>query len=298
MTGSFGSRVRVVGEAFPMKVRVIGVSRETEFSPGKVTADAAILRSVLAHLRALGAETEILEATRFAAERPAPASLVLAMCQGAPALSRLASVEESGAVTINSALAIRNCYRDLLGAGLEQAGVPIPDGALIRTSTPFDFKPLRALDVSSPMYVKRGNLHALGPDDVRRIEHLGQLEATLLNFAERGIGLAYVQQEVVGEDVKFYGVGGSEFFSVVPASGHPLRDSVRLSLERAARDAAAVLGLEVWGGDAVIAGSSCKIIDFNDWPSFEAIREDAAAAIARRAMRLFRRQPLTRTSVI
>jgi glutathione synthase/RimK-type ligase-like ATP-grasp enzyme len=281
-----------------MKVRVIGVNRETEFSPGKVAADAAILESVLAHLRAQGAEAHTIDAARFAAQPPGDARLVLAMCQGAPALSRLASMEEAGAVAINSALAIRNCYRDLLAAGLEQAGVPIPDGALMRTSAPFDFKPLRALDVSSPLYVKRGNLHALGPDDVRRVEDRGQLERTLSHFGQRGIDLVYVQQEVGGEIVKFYGVGGGEYFSALSESGQPLNDSLKLSLERAARAAAQVLGLEVWGGDAVVSGPSCKIIDFNDWPSFEPIRAEAAAAIARRCARLLHRHQLARTPVI
>ncbi len=281
-----------------MNLRVIGVYREPEFSPGKIEADAAIIDGVLAYLRAEGAETETIEAARFSAEPRHNVQLVLAMCQGAPALSRLASMEEAGAITINSALAIRNCYRDLLAAGLMRAGVPIPEGALVRTSLPLDLKPLRALDISSPMYVKRGNLHALGPDDVRRVEDSRQLEGTLLHFARRGIDLVYVQQEVGGDVVKFYGVGGGEYFSAVPEDRHPLKESVKFSLEHAARTAAAALGLEVWGGDAVVSGQSSKIIDFNDWPSFEPVRADAAAAIARRCLRLLRRHPIARNPVI
>src|SRR5260370_3457154 len=214
-----------------MKVRVIGVKRETEFSPGKVAAEAAILETVLAHLRAQGAQAHPIDATVVAANPPGDARLVLEMCQGAPALSQLASMEEAGAVAINSALAIRNCYRDLLAAGLGQAGGPIPDGALMRTSAPLDFKPLRALGVSSPMYVNRGNLHALGPDGVRRVEDLGQLERTLLDFGQRGIDLGYLQQEVGGEIVKFYGVGGGEYFFALSDARHPLTCYLTLSLE-------------------------------------------------------------------
>src|SRR5690349_2047276 len=101
-----------------MKLRVVGVYREPEYSPGKITADAAILDQVLAHLRDAGAITTAMTAARFAAEPPDNVELVVAMCQGATALSRLASMHEAGALTINSALAIRNCYRDLLAAGL------------------------------------------------------------------------------------------------------------------------------------------------------------------------------------
>jgi glutathione synthase/RimK-type ligase-like ATP-grasp enzyme len=280
-----------------MNLRVVGVYREPEFSPGKIAADAAIIDQVLAHLQAEGAKTETMTAARFAAVPPDSTDLVIAMCQGAPALSQLASMHEAGAVTINSALAIRNCYRDLLTAGLMRAGVPIPEGVLMRTSIPLDLKPLRALDMSAPIYVKRGNLHALGPDDVRRVEGFEQLEKTLAHFARRGINLVYLQQEVAGTVVKFYGVG-EEYFSAIPEDGQPLKDSLKLALERAARTAAAALGLEVWGGDAIVSGQSCTIIDFNDWPSFERVRPAAAAAIAHRCLRLLRRHPLTRNAVI
>ena len=271
-----------------MNFRVVGVYREPEFSPGKIAADTAIIDRVLAQLRMEGARTEGISAVNFAAERPASVDLVIAMCQGASALSQLAAMNEAGALTINSPLAIRNCYRDLLAAGLRRAGVPLPEGALLRTSAPLDLKVLRALDLTSPIYLKRGDLHALGPDDVRRVQGVDQLEKTLVQFARRGIDLVYAQQEVTGEVVKFYGVS-DEYFSAIPADGQILSDDVRLCLERAARSAAIALGLEVWGGDAVIAGESCMIIDFNDWPSFERVRATAAAAIARRCLRLLRR---------
>jgi glutathione synthase/RimK-type ligase-like ATP-grasp enzyme len=280
-----------------MNLRVIGVYREPEFSPGKIGADAAIMDQVLAHLQVAGARTETMTAARFSANPPNHVDLVIAMCQGAPALSQLASMNETGAVTINSALAIRNCYRDLLAAGLMRAGVPIPDGALVLTSLPLDLKPLRALNLSAPIYVKRGNLHALGPDDVRRVQDPEQLAHTLTHFAGRGIGLVYVQQEVAGAVVKFYGVG-DEYFCAIPEDGQPLKDSVELTLERAARTAAAALGLDIWGGDAIVNGQSCTIIDFNDWPSFEPVRTPAAAAIARRCLRLLHRHPLARSLAI
>src|SRR5579859_626631 len=265
-----------------MKIQVMGVYREPEFSPGKVEADTAILDAVLDHLRASGVQTTALDAAGFASGGyPAP-HLVLAMCQGQRGLARLASAEETGAVVINSALAIRNCYRDLLGAGLMRAGVPVPEGVLVRTAAPLDLKPLRTFNLSSPMYVKRGDLHALGPNDVQRVEGLEQLGATLLRFARRGISLAYVQQEVVGEMVKFYGVTGAAYFAAVPPLDGFLTDATKVALSHAAGAAAAALGLEVWGGDAIVNGSTFQLIDFNDWPSFGSVRDEAARAIARR----------------
>jgi hypothetical protein len=84
-------------------------------------------------------------------------------------------------------------------------------------------KALRVLDISAPIYVKRGNLHALGPDDVRRVEGLEELKKTTKDFALRDIDLVYLQQEAAGAVVKFYGVG-EDYFSVVLGEGRPLTE--------------------------------------------------------------------------
>ncbi len=101
-----------------MSYRAIGIYREPEFSPGKVQADAAILDASLAELAREGVEVEALTPSQFLDRPEIGADLVLAMCQSEAALRRLAEVERAGAVAINSALAIRNCYRDLLAPGL------------------------------------------------------------------------------------------------------------------------------------------------------------------------------------
>ena len=272
-------------------MRALGIYREAQFSPGKVKADAAILEGTLAALAATGVETAALRPERAAEtteNRAAPAAdLVLAMCQGESQLERLARLEEAGAVVINSALAIRNCYRDLLGAGLLRAGVPAPRGVIVDLAAPA--RPLDGLNPSRGVYVKRGDLHALGADDVQRVDDPARLDAVLAGFARRGIGRVYVQQRVDGALVKFYGVSGGEYFAALPEHGE-LDDSVELALRNAAERAAAALGLEVWGGDAIINDETPTIVDFNDWPSFSRVRDAAARAIARRCLRLVRRQ--------
>jgi glutathione synthase/RimK-type ligase-like ATP-grasp enzyme len=280
-----------------MNLQVLGIYREVEFSPGKVDADRAIMDAVLAHLGAMGARTAALEAPAFAASvmsaRP-NAQLVLAMCQGGGALGRLAAVEKAGAVVINSALAIRNCYRDLLGLGLSNARVPSPAGVVVRTQAP-DLSALggssaQAIDLSRPVYVKRGDLHALAEEDVSRVQGATQLEAALRAFAERGIRQAYIQNEIEGTVVKFYGVGnGEEYFSAIAPDGFRIAEGVRRDLVKAAGRGARALGLEVWGGDAVVAAEGFSVIDLNDWPSFERVRAAAAAAIARRGLERMRR---------
>jgi hypothetical protein len=273
-------------------MRALGIYREAEFSPGKVEHDAAILDAVLAELKRHGVEISVMSAARFVDDPQAGADLVLAMCQGERALGRLVALEQQGAIAVNSALAIRNCYRDLLCAGLVHAGVPVPTGALVRTgSRPPDLTPLGVLDLDAPMFVKRGDLHALAPNDVQRVESRGALRSALSGMAERGVSIAYVQQAVEGRVVKFYGVSGGEYFAALDEDGgaKSIPDQLRLELARSAAAAATTLGLETWGGDAVIDGERFMMIDFNDWPSFSRVREAAARAIARRCLMLARR---------
>jgi len=269
-----------------MNLSVLGVYREAEFSPGKVADDAAIIDAVLTELKRAGADVAAIPPEEFIAATALPrADVVLAMCQSHRSLSRLAEVEKTGAVVMNTALAIRNCYRDLLGNGLMRAGVPVPEGSLISTSMPLDPRPLRTLDLTAPLYVKRGDLHALSPGDVNRVEGFDQLEAALTDLATRGVRTAYVQQEAPGEVVKFYGVSGSHYFAAMTEGG-ALAEAHVAALQKAAATAAKALGLEVWGGDAIFHGNQFTIVDFNDWPSFGRVRGEAARAIARRSLQL------------
>jgi hypothetical protein len=88
-------------------MKALGVYRETQFSPGKIEADAAILDSVLAELAAERFEVEAVDPVAFLDLPSSRYDLVLAMCQGGEALARLAMHQQAGSVVVNSALAIR-----------------------------------------------------------------------------------------------------------------------------------------------------------------------------------------------
>src|SRR6185312_10831759 len=158
-----------------MNLSIAGIYRELEFSPGKVDADRQIMDTTLDELRSAGADVAALTAQAFISEAAPGTKVVLAMCQSGAALERLAALETAGAVVINSALGIRNCYRDLLGPGLLRAAVPAPCGLVMETRGFRPAKPLGNLDLSRPIYVKRGDLHALGPNDVQRVENSDDL---------------------------------------------------------------------------------------------------------------------------
>ena len=266
-------------------IRALGVYRENEFSPGKIGADAAILDAVMARLAAQGVRSCTVGAADFVRQPPAACQLILAMCQSQAALQRLRACQESGALVINSPAAIRACYRDRLGEVLSRAGAPVPPGMLVATADGVDGC-IGALDPRAGIYVKRGDLHALSAEDVRRVDDTTSLERVLRDFAGRGIRHAYLQAAVEGRVVKFYGVTGTGYFSFAGADA--VSDALAARLGGAAHDAAVALGLEVWGGDAIVDGPRFKIVDFNDWPSFERVRDQAAQAIAKRALQLLR----------
>jgi len=84
--------------------------------------------------------------------------------------------------------------------------------------------------------------------------------------------------------VKFYGVTDGRFFNWYGADAgfdgeRPQVDENRL--KALAFEAAAILGLEVFGGDVAFPEPDRPVlIDINDWPSFAPFREPAARAIA------------------
>lgn len=268
-----------------MSIRVLGVYRETEFSPGKVEADAAILDCVLDYLRARDIEVVTIQPDRFVEAAPDDFDLVLAMCQGERTLDKLAALEKAGILVINSPHAIRSCYRDRLGPALEAAGVPTPAGALVNTSVGMKPQSTSKLDLAASVFIKRGDLHALIADDVVRIDGSDLISSALAGFAARGIKSAYLQQAVEGIVVKFYGVSGGGYFATL-SDGAPLCASLQRALAEAAGAAAAALELEVWGGDAIVNGGAFMIVDFNDWPSFSRVVAAAAQAIAERCFQL------------
>jgi hypothetical protein len=65
-----------------------------------------------------------------------------------------------------------------------------------------------------------------------------------------------------------------------------------MCLRRAAFDAATALGLEIFGGDAIIqADGKPVIVDINAWPSYAQFRDRAAQVIADHLTERFQRSP-------
>ncbi len=207
------------------------------------------------------------------------------MCQGSLAAEQLMPLELDGAVVVNRPSSALNCHRHRLVKRLADSTVPFPRTLIHASSAPLP--PTAQLKALCPdhqrVWIKRGDVHAERPEDVVATS-LEQVADTLRGFTRRGIPWVALQEHVPGPVVKFYGVTDGRFFnwygSEAGFSGaRPAIDENRL--KALAFEAAAILGLEVFGGDVAFPEPDRPVlIDINDWPSFAPFRDDAAQAIA------------------
>ena len=216
---------------------------------------------------------------------------VFFMCERLEILGHLRELAARGVPLVNAPDAVLNTYRDRMIALLEEAGVAFVESRLVGTSDA-DVTP-----AGLPVWVKRGDVHNTQEGDVTFAASTEAARAALAGLAARGITQAVLQPHVEGDLVKFYGIGGNARPDGTPAwfrsfyhknqtlRGYPL-DPVALG--RTVRRAAAALGLEVYGGDAIAtAAGGIVLLDLNAWPSFALYREEAAERIAEHLARRF-----------
>ena len=268
----------------------VGVLREPAHSPGRVDDDAAIMKAVAAALKERGFAVELV-APEELVEAP-PANLFV-MCERGTVLDRLAVMEKAGSIVVNAPTAIRNTYRHRMVELFARHRVAAPMSWVVATGANAP-RPARCA------WVKRYDFHATQPDDVMYAASDAGWREALSRFAERGIPFVVAQEHVAGDLIKFYGVRNGAwtkhdnwfqwfYHRDKGMLGHAF-DPARLS--EVAVGAAAALGLEIFGGDAVIkADGQPMIIDLNAWPSYALYRDRAAQAIADCLTERFRRRP-------
>jgi hypothetical protein len=149
------------------------------------------------------------------------------------------------------------------------------------------------------VWIKRYDFHATQPSDVIYVASDAGWHEALDRFARRGIPFIVAQDHVAGDLVKFYGVrsetasaAANWFEWFYHRDKGMLGHSFQIPhLRDAAFGAAQVLGLEVFGGDAVIQeDGKPMIIDINAWPSYARFRDRAAQAIADHLAERFERR--------
>jgi hypothetical protein len=274
--------------------RFVTIGRSTRFSPGRhADNDRRILDEAATQLCALGWSwaAGLTEAQVEAGHELPAADLVLNMAQGAEASKRLRQAEGAcGARFVNTPAAVLACHRTTAVARLRKAGAPWVPSLVVDGAGSVDAAE-RWLDQlgAAEAWLKRGDVHAMGPADVQRVPR-AQLGAAVARMRARLAGLVVVQPHLQGPTVKFYGIGTHwlRWLWAEPFEG-PRPDPERFErpLHEAAVAAASCLGLELFGGDAVLGTPEHPtLIDVNDWPSFAPFREQAALAIAHYAAQL------------
>lgn len=269
------------------KIRLLGVSRGNEYSPNHVGNDAAIFQGTAHELEKKGFDVVICPEKQFVEEN-LEADIIFDMARDRATVNRLKELEDKGALVVNSAYGIDNCVRKEMTELLIANGVPHPESFIIPTNGAF------TPDVF-PCWIKRGNSHAIVKEDVVYVECKEEAEHVMADFRRRGIPVAVVNEHLVGDLVKFYGVLGTDFFYTFYPSeqshskfgleaingetrGYPF--DVKKLQEYGSR-AAEALNVPIYGGDCVVSKTGeIRIIDFNDWPSFARCREEAAPKIA------------------
>jgi glutathione synthase/RimK-type ligase-like ATP-grasp enzyme len=266
-----------------------GIYREPDHSPGRIDDDRAIMDCVGAALASRGFSVELVEVDAAFDGRCAN---IFAMCERAAVLDRLAEAQSAGSVVVNSPNAIRNTYRHRMIEIFAKHHVASPASHVVASNA-------KGLPPAAAVWIKRYDFHATQPSDVIYAASEAGWHEALERFAKRGIPFIIAQEHVAGDLVKFYGVRSE----TAPPSANWFewfyhRDQGMLGysfeiskLRSTAFEAAGVLGLEVFGGDAVIQeDGKPMIIDINAWPSYARYRERAAQAIANHLAERFERR--------
>ena len=256
-------------------MRILAVSRAEQFSPNSVERDRAIFQAVTDRLQRQGHEIRLVSEDCLDTQEPVShPDMILTMARKPETLRWL---ESFGVDCINSPEGIRRCARSCLAVVMEHICTPVPPK-----------------EGSDGYWLKRGDAAAQTADDVVYLSDRQQLATAIQAMRSRGITDYVVSAHVVGDLVKFYGVGQGDFFRwYYPTddgqtkfgdehhngTAHHYRFQEN-ALQHEVQRLAAAVGVDVYGGDAIIRadGLFC-LIDFNDWPSFSRCRDAAADAI-------------------
>ena len=270
--------------------RCWGIFRERAHSPGRESDDAEILRLTAKTLEARGFEVSVKSPEEIAdSHEPRPPAIFL-MCEGIEILRRLQAWEAAGVRIVNTPVAVLDTYRKRSLRRWEAAHIAFPSSRVVATRRP---PPDLGPRLRYPIWVKRSDVHYTEAGDVVRASTAEAVHDALAGLARRGISEAVLQAHVEGDLLKFYGVGRIDrpagtgpaapwfrhfYHQDQRVQGYPF--DLRALMDLAGR-AAAVLGLEIFGGDAIVTPrGDLALIDLNAWPSFALFRDEAAAEIA------------------
>lgn len=274
------------------KLQIAGIRRGNQFSPNHIGNDAAIFSLTAEYLRREGCEVSEYIESDLLLHDPAE-RCIFNMVRDWKSIYKLQQLEDRGYRVINSGYGIENCTREKMTRLLLDGHIPHPASLIL----PTDEDPTEALESAGfhNCWIKRGDFHAIHREDVTYVRNPEEAHSILREYAIRGIERAVINEHLVGDLVKFYGVAGTDFFYwFYPSNHHHSKFGLEqingtakgipfdeVSLQQICHEAAGVLGIYIYGGDCIVSDDGrMRLIDFNDWPSFAPCRETAAPYIA------------------
>jgi hypothetical protein len=174
---------------------------------------------------------------------------------------------------------------------LASSAIPIPRSRIISSNPSDPDHPSPQFETGPfPAWIKRADVHNTQSGDVECVSSQEELRNALTVLHDRGIPRVVLQQHILGDLIKFYGIGKPLadqqddawfrwfYHRDQELARHPFSEN---ALQTLTQRAASAIGLEVYGGDAIVTSTGeIFLIDINAWPSFALFREEAAPQIA------------------
>ena len=261
--------------------KIAAIARNAKDSPNMTSNDAAILQSITAELAALGAEVVLIgEECKI----PHDTTLICTMSRTESTIEKLKRAEAQGVMVINTTAAVGNCSRKRFMEILQNNAIPQPPFKVMASADELDAH-------CFPCWIKKAHGWSNHKDDVTFAGTIQEAAAAIGQMATRGITESIQMQHCTGDIIKFYGIGQDFFHYWYPGTGKFGKEEINgtpkhyafdtATLKEIAQRAAQAIGLEIYGGDALVTPQGdILIIDINDFPSFTAIRDIAAKEIA------------------
>lgn len=265
-------------------MKIAAIARNPQNSPNMAENDFSILKAVAILLEKQGNIVDFIEEKEFSTDKSYEA--IIHMTRTASLLKKLAIAEQKGIKVYNSTDGVKNCSRKTFTDKLQQHAISQPRYIIMSTNQD-------APQTGYPMWLKKSEGWSCHPCDICHVHNPQEAEKAMKAFAERGVTEILCTPHIAGDIIKFYGVKGGFFHWYYP---NPERTKFSLerfngerknypfdtdALKKIAFDTARILQTDIFGGDCIITPQSeIILIDINDFPSYSACRDKAAAAIA------------------
>lgn len=254
--------------------------REKKFSPNHIENDAEIMKAVAGEMYKAGYDVSLISEGDFvnSDENFADCAGIFSMGRKNETLDKLMTLEQSGVKVINSSVGVYNSFRETLTPLLVENHIPIPQSIVFGTD---EFEPEFFSEMPGHKVWLKCENHSFHREDVSPMYSLAECETTIREFAKRGFKKCLLQENAVGSEIKFYGLSDGTLFHWYYANGLPHHTFDEETFAELMIKVGQMLSLDVFGGDAIIReDGTFLLIDFNDWPSFAPIREQAGKAIS------------------